>query len=165
MFCLPAGTDPRTRPAGDTWPATWVQRSALSCRHHRVPLALVTDGDHLTLVHAPQGGATGWGTWRASEFATEPVLLDSFRTMLHSRRFTGAAERDTPEALLVESAGSQAEVTDQLGTQVRRATELLVNAISRADRARGGALLTASHRTSLRSRCHRDDAHRVPARR
>ena len=142
VFCLPAGTDPRTRPAGDTWPATWVQRSALSCRHHRVPLALVTDGDHLTLVHAPQGGATGWGTWRASEFATEPVLLDSFRTMLHSRRFTGAAERDTPEALLVESAGSQAEVTDQLGTQVRRATELLVNAISRADRARGGALLT-----------------------
>ena len=141
VFLLPAGTDPRTRPAGDTWPATWVQRSALSCRHHRVPLALVTDGDHLTLVHAPQGGATGWGTWRASEFATEPVLLDSFRTMLHSRRFTGAAERDTPEALLVESAGSQAEVTDQLGTQVRRATELLVNAISRADRARGGALL------------------------
>ena len=141
MFSLPAGTDPRTRPAGDTWPATWVQRSALSCRHHRVPLALVTDGDHLTLVHAPQGGATGWGTWRASEFATEPVLLDSLRTMLHSRRFTGAAERDTPEALLVESAGSQAEVTDQLGTQVRRATELLVNAISRADRARGGALL------------------------
>ena len=141
VFCLPAGTDPRTRPAGDTWPATWVQRSALSCRHHRVPLALVTDGDHLTLVHAPQGGATGWGTWRASEFATEPVLLDSFRSMLHSRRFTGAAERDTPEALLVESAGSQAEVTDQLGTQVRRATELLVNAISRADRARSGALL------------------------
>ena len=142
IFSLPAGTDSRTRPAGDTWPATWVQRAALSCRHHHIPLALVTDGDHLTLVHAPEGGATGWGTWRASEFATEPVLLDSFRSMLHSRRFTGAAERDTPEALLVESAGSQAEVTDQLGTQVRRATELLVNAISRADRDRGGALLT-----------------------
>ena len=141
MFSLPAGTDPRARPAGDTWPATWVQRSALSCRHHHVPLALVTDGDHLTLVHAPLGGATGWGTWRASEFATEPVLLDSFRSMLHARRFLGASERDTPEALLVESAGSQAEVTDQLGTQVRRATELLTNAISRANRDRGGSLL------------------------
>ena len=147
VFSLPAGTDPRARPAGDTWPATWVQRSALSCRHHRVPLALVTDGDHLTLVHAPPGGATGWGTWRASEFATEPVLLDSFRSMLHARRFIGASERDTPEALLVESAGSQAEVTDQLGTQVRRATELLTNAISRANRDRGGTLLAgvASH--------------------
>ena len=141
VFSLPAGTDPRARPSGDTWPASWVQRAALSCRHHRVPLALVTDGDYLTLVHAPEMGATGWGTWRASEFATEPVLLDSFRTMLHSRRFIGAATHDTPEALLAESAGSQAEVTDQLGMQVRQATELLVNAISRADRDRNGALL------------------------
>ena len=141
VFSLPAGTDPRSRPPGDTWPASWVQRSALSCRHHGIPLALVTDGDHLTLVHAPAGGATGWGTWRASEFATEPVLLDSFRSTLRSRRFIAAPEQDTPEALLVESANSQAEVTDQLGSQVRRATELLVNAISRADRDRGGALL------------------------
>ena len=141
VFSLPAGTDPRHRPSGDTWPATWVQRAALSCRHHHVPLALVTDGDHLTLVHAPERGATGWGTWRASEFSTEPVLFDSFRSILRSRRFIGASQHDTPEALLAESASSQAEVTDQLGTQVRRATELLVNAISRANRDRGGALL------------------------
>lgn len=92
VFSLPAGTDPRARPSGDTWPATWVQRAALSCRHHHVPLALVTDGDHLTLVHAPERGTTGWGTWRASEFATEPVLLDSFRSVLRSRRFIGAAQ-------------------------------------------------------------------------
>lgn len=141
VFSLPAGTDPRSRPRSDTWSATWLQRSAMSCRHHKVPLALVTDGDHFTLVHAPQGGATGWGTWRASEFASEPVMLDSLRSMLHSRRFIATAEPDTPEALLTESIGSQAEVTDQLGTQVRRATELLVNAISRADRSRGGKLL------------------------
>ena len=141
VFTLPPGNDPRARPVGDTWPATWVQRAALSCRHHGVPLALVTDGDHLVLVHAPAGGGTGWGTWRASEFASEPVVLDSFRSMLRSRRFIIVSEEDVPEALLVESANSQAEVTDQLGTQVRRATELLVNAISRADRDRGGSLL------------------------
>ena len=141
VFVLPAGTDPRHRPSGDTWPASWVQRAALSCRHHRVPLALVTDGDHLTLVHAPEARATGWGTWRASEFTAEPVLLDSFVSLLSSRRFVGASPQNTPEALLVESASSQAEVTDQLGTQVRRAVELLVNAISRADRSRHGELL------------------------
>ena len=141
VFVLAAGTDPRQRPAGDTWPATWVQRAALSCRHHQIPLALVTDGDHLTLVHAPDRGATGWGTWRASEFASEPVLLDSFVSILRSRRFIGATPQNTPEALLAESAGTQAEVTDRLGTQVRQAVELLVNAISRADRSRGGALL------------------------
>ncbi|MYH72952.1 MAG: restriction endonuclease [Acidimicrobiia bacterium] len=48
-------------------------------------------------------------------------------------------EKDTPESLLVESAGSQAYVTNQLGTQVRQAAELLVNAISRANLDRGGA--------------------------
>lgn len=141
VFCLPSGTDPRDRPAGDNWSATWVQRAALSCRFHGVPLALVTDGDHLTLVHAPQQEATGWGTWRASEFATEPVLLDSFRSMLHSRRFVAVPDRDTPEALFVESAAAEHEVTDQLGSQVRRATELLVNAVSRANLDRDGTLL------------------------
>ena len=141
VFVLSAGTDPRQRPASDTWPATWVQRAALSCRHHQIPLALVTDGDHLTLVHAPERAATGWGTWRASEFASEPVLLDSFVSILRSRRFIGTAPHNTPEALLIESAGTQAEVTDRLGTQVRQAVELLVNAISRADRSRSGALL------------------------
>ncbi len=141
VFSLAAGTDPRARPTGDTWTATWVQRAASSCRDNRVPLALVTDGDHFTLVYVTENRTTGWGTWRASEFATEPVLFDSFRSMLHQRRFIGASQNNTPEALLEESAGSQAEVTDRLGTQVRRATELLVNAISRANRDRSGALL------------------------
>lgn len=141
VFVLPAGTDPRSRPTSDTWSATWLQRSAYACRTHDIALALVTDGDHLTLVHAPSGGALGWGTWRASEFGSEPVMLDSFVSMLRARRFTGVEDRDAPEALLAESVSSQAEVTDQLGTQVRRATELLVNAISRADRSRGGELL------------------------
>ncbi|MDE0351656.1 MAG: restriction endonuclease [bacterium] len=141
VFYLPAGTDPRARPAGDSWSATWVQRAALSCRAHRVPLALVTDGDHLTLVHAREREATGWGTWRASEFATEPVHLNSFRSMLHERRFVAVPDSDTPESLLVESAAAQHEVTDQLGSQVRRATELLVNAVSRANLERNGTLL------------------------
>lgn len=141
VFLLPSGTDPRVSPTADTWPATWVQRAALSCRHNGVPLALVTDGDHLTLVHAPQGAATGWGSWRASEFSTEPILLDSFRSMLHARRFIAVDEKDTPESLLAESAGNQAEVTNQLGSQVRKATELLVNAISRANLDRDGHLL------------------------
>ena len=142
VFVLASGTDPRLRPPGDVWPAAWVQRAALACRHHHVALALITDGDHVALVHAPPRAATGWGVWRASEFASEPVLLDSLRSMLHARRFTAAAPGDTPAALLEESARSQAEVTDQLGSQVRRATELLVNAISRANRDRHGTLLS-----------------------
>ena len=140
VFVLAAGTDPASRPR-DGWPANHIQRAAKCCRHFKVSLALVTDGDHLTLVHASPDHTTGWGTWRASVFATEPVLLDSFSTMLGSRRFTTVTEVDSPAALLAESAGSQAEVTDQLGFQVRRAVELLVSAISRADRSRNGVLL------------------------
>src|SRR5205807_8564107 len=116
-------------------------RAALACRHTGVALALVTDGDHLTLVHGAAGVATGTGTWRASEFAAESILLDSFVSMLGARRFTGVAAADEPEALLAESVRSQADVTDTLGGQVRRAVELLVNAISRANLDRGGALL------------------------
>lgn len=142
VFVLPAGTPPLSSPQGDNWSATHVQRAALACRHFGVPLAVVSDGDHLTLVHARDNETpTGRGTWRASEFAAEPVLLDSLFSMLGARRFTGAEPGDTPKALLAESVDSQADVTDQLGTQVRQAVELLVNAISRANLERNGALL------------------------
>ena len=142
VFALPAGTSPFASPQGDNWSATHVQRAALACRSFGVPLALVTDGDHLTLVHArDKETPTGWGTWRALEFASEPVLLSSFVSMLGARRFTAAEPVDRPAALLAESVDSQADITDQLGTQVRQAVELLVNAISRANLDRGGALL------------------------
>ena len=140
VFVLPAGCDPAQRP-GDGWSATWIQRAAKCCRHCEVPLALVTDGDYLTLVYADRDSATGAGTWRAAAFESEPILLDSFTSMLAARRFTAAAEADTPAALLAESVGSQAEVADQLGWQARRAVELLVNAVSRADLDSEGRLL------------------------
>ena len=144
VFVLPAGHDPNERP-GDGWSATWVQRAAKCCRHFGVPLALVTDGDHLTLVYASHDSPTGSGTWRAAAFDTEPVLLDSFVSMLAARRFTAAAEKDAPAALLKESEDSQADVADQLGWQARRAVELLVNAISRANLERSGDLLAEVH--------------------
>ena len=43
--------------------------------------------------------------------------------------------------MLAESAQAQEEVTSRLGTQVRQAVELLVGALSRANRARKGELL------------------------
>ncbi len=140
VFTLPVGIDPASRPR-DGWSATWIERAAQCCRKFKVPLALVTDGDYLTLVHASDNHPTGWGTWRASVFATEPAFLASFVAMLDARRFTTVGDADTPAALLVESVGSQADVTDQLGLQVRRAVELLVNAISRANLDRKGHLL------------------------
>src|SRR5262249_46550028 len=82
-------------------------------------------------------------TWVATVFAegAERTFLDSFTTVLGARRFFAVAAEDRLDALLAESAQAQTDVTDQLGLQVRRATELLVAAISRADRDRGGGKL------------------------
>lgn len=123
------------------WAATPVERAALLCRAVNVPLALVTDTDRFALVWAPATGPSGYAIWTSSLFGEERLLLDSFVALLGSQRFFGVAERETLEALLTESGAAQAEVTDRLGEQVRRAVELLVGAFSRADRSSGGQFL------------------------
>lgn len=134
---LPADMPGRT----DRWAASPIERAATLCREVNVPLALVTDADRFTLVYAPRNAAAGWATWPSSLFAEERTLLDSFVSVLGLRRFFGVAANETVEALFAESANAQAEVTNQLGKQVRAAVELLVGAISRADRATRGELL------------------------
>src|SRR5205085_8928577 len=104
-------------------------------------LALVTDTDRFVLVWAPRNAATGSATWGSSLFGEERPLLDSFVSLLGARRFFAVGPDDALEALFVESAGAQAEVTNQLGRQVRAAVELLTGASSRADQAADGALL------------------------
>jgi hypothetical protein len=134
---LPADLPGRT----ERWAASPIERAATLCRETNIPLALVTDADRFALVYAPRNAAAGWATWPSSLFAEERTLLDSFVSALGLRRFFGVAATETLEALFAESANAQAEVTDQLGRQVRAAVELLVGAISRADRATRGELL------------------------
>lgn len=139
----PAGTNLAAHLAGERWAASPIDRMVALCRGVDCRLGLVTDGDRFTLVWAPASGPVGRATWVASVFAegSERNLLDSFTTLLGAKRFFAAAKENQLEALLAESANAQADVTGQLGLQVRRATELLVAAFSRADRERGGDLL------------------------
>ena len=111
------------------------------CRGTGVRLGLVTNGDLWTIVDAPVGGATGVATWDASLWMEERLTLDAFTTLLGVRRFFSVADSDTLEAMLSESANAEAEVTDQLGKQVRAAVELLVDAMSRENRDTGGGHL------------------------
>lgn len=141
VMTLPTGTKPLARMGGAAWSATPVQRLALLCRAADCPLGLVTDGDLFTFVRAPRDGATGWGTWRATLFSSEPAMLDSLVSLWNLRRFQAMGEADTPEALLARSAENQSEITNTLGRQARRAVELMVNAISRGDLGSGGRLL------------------------
>lgn len=139
----PAGTNLSAHLTGERWAASPVDRMTTLCRSVGCVLGLVTDGDRFTIVWAPATGAVGRATWVASIFAegAERNLLDSFTTLLGAKRFFATSPENRLEALLAESAQAQADVSGQLGLQVRRATELLVAALSRADREADGKLL------------------------
>lgn len=138
---LPSAVRLDARSVGDRWSATPVERLILLCRATGVELGLVTNATNWVFVWAPRAGASGTATFSADLFSEEPVLLNAFTSVLGARRFFAVAEPDRLEALLVESASAQAEVTGKLGQQVREAVELLVTAMSRADRERDGVLL------------------------
>jgi hypothetical protein len=126
---------------GRRWKASPATRAMELCHAAEVPLALVTNGAAFTLVHARRGETTTYATFHAPLFVEEPVLFDAFRALLGQQRLFGVADADTLEALLAESAANQQEVTDQLGSQVRHAVEVLVQAIDRANNDLKGALL------------------------
>jgi len=106
-----------------------------------VRLGLVTNGEHWMLVDAPKGETTGYASWYASLWLEEYITLRAFRSLLSAARFFGVADNETIEALLTKSASNQQEVTDQLGYQVRRAVEVLIQSLDRADQDYGRELL------------------------
>ncbi len=107
-----------------------------------VPLGLVTNGEHWMMVYAPRGETTGYASWYATLWQEEKITLRAFRSLLSAYRFFGAAEDQTLEKLFEESAKNQQEVTNQLGYQVRRSVEMLVQALDKADRDRNRILLS-----------------------
>lgn len=126
---------------GKRWAASPATRMAELLRDAGVRLGLVTNGERWMLVDAPRGETTGFVSWYAQLWLEEPLTLRAFRSLLGTHRFFGAGATDTLEEMLADSATDQADVTTQLGRQVRRAIEILVQSIDRADRDRGRTLL------------------------
>lgn len=126
--------------AGQTWAASPVERMIALCRATGVRVGLITDGEQWTLVSVPADGASSLGTWYARIWQQETVTLQAFVSLLGVRRCFGPAE-GTPETLFARSLEHQNEVTDTLGEQVRRAVEVLVQALDRADLDRDRQLL------------------------
>jgi hypothetical protein len=126
---------------GTHWKASPAGRMTELLHGTGIRLGLITNGEHWILIDAPVGETSGYASWYASLWQEEPLTLRAFRSLLSVQRFFGVADRDTLEALLAESASDQQEVTDQLGYQVRRAVEVLVQAIDRIDKDRGRTLL------------------------
>jgi Eco57I restriction-modification methylase/restriction-modification enzyme MmeI-like protein len=126
---------------GQVWAASPIDRAAELARASNVALALVTDGARWTLVWAREGETTGTCTWRGELWLEEPITLRAFVTLLGAKRFFNLPVEEGLAKLLEESAGKQQEVADQLGSQVRRAVELLIATLDREDRDRHGELL------------------------
>jgi Eco57I restriction-modification methylase/restriction-modification enzyme MmeI-like protein len=140
----PPGVTPTGRVRGEAWAATPVDRVARLCRAHGVELGLVTDGRWWTLVWAPRGGVTTTATFDTMTWPerADRDVVRAFRSLLCRSRFFAVPDDETLVPLLRRSLEGGEEVTEALGTQVRRAVELLVEAFSRHDtraRERGEA--------------------------
>lgn len=127
-------------------PATRMMELLHACN---VRLGLVTNGEHWLLVNAPRGETTGFISWYGVLWLEEHITLRAFRSLLGVQRFFGVDDSQTLEALLKESVTDQQEVTDQLGYQVRKAVEVLVEALDRIDQDRNRTLLQGISETQL----------------
>ncbi|HEX5086035.1 MAG TPA: DNA methyltransferase, partial [Blastocatellia bacterium] len=114
-----------------------------------VRLGLVTNGERWMMVYAPRGETTGYASWYAGLWMEEKITLQAFRSLLGAHRFFNTPDDQTLDAMLAESAKHQQEVTDQLGYQVRRAVETLINSLDRADLDSKRELLVGVPETEL----------------
>lgn len=125
---------------GSRWKASPDTRMTELLHATGVRLGLVTNGEQWMLVNAPKGETTGYASWYSGLWLEEPITFRAFRSLLRLGRFN-AEEDKTLEALLTKSASNQQEVTDQLGYQVRKAVEVLIHSLDRADQDFGRSLL------------------------
>lgn len=135
-----AGTDLQAALKLDGWSATPAERMERLCRASGCRLGLVTDGERWMLVDAPVGTVSTFASWYARLWGQERLTLQAFLTLLGIRRFFGPDDETLP-SMLDESLQHQEEVTNALGEQVRRAVEVLIQALGKEDRERSGALL------------------------
>jgi Eco57I restriction-modification methylase/MmeI, target recognition domain len=124
---------PTGRIGGSAWSATPADRLAQLLRRHDVPLGLVTDGRWWVLVRAPHGKATTQAAFDASLWREERDLARAFVSLLSRARFFGVPDEETLPGLLDKSQEYGEEITEALGVQVRRAVELLIEAIGQAE--------------------------------
>ncbi|MCW5968502.1 MAG: hypothetical protein KIT57_08305 [Blastocatellales bacterium] len=140
IHVFPPDTDLSTSMKFGGLSCTPSDRMALHLRALNQPFGLMTNGERWMLVHAPMGQVATFASWYARIWGQEPETLRAFASLLSIRR-SFAPEQDRLPALFERSLKHLDEVTDALGDQVRRAIEVLVQAIDRADQDRNRELL------------------------
>lgn len=124
----------------DSWHLSIMDRMTMLCRDTEVSLGLVTNGEQWMLVHRPTGEVSGYVIWLSRIWFQELSTLKAFQSLLGIRRCFGP-EEERLETLLTDSIENQEDVTETLGEQVRRAVEVLVQSLDKADEDRNRELL------------------------
>jgi hypothetical protein len=117
-------------PGLDGWAATEIDRMAALLRKAGVAIGLVTDGRWWAIVWAEEGKTTGSGIVDAVTWGEEPLLRDAFLALIDQQRLRAKNPDHRLSRLLERSELEAEEVTEALGTQVRRSVELVVQAFS-----------------------------------
>ena len=154
-------------PLDDGWAASPIDRMEELLRAGGVPIGVVTDGRWWAIVSARQETMVASGIVDAQTWIEEPADPQRVRRTAQRRRLIGGKPEDRLTELFGESVAAAEEITEALGTQVRRAVELLVQAFSEAalDAAAAASPTRCppTARRHLRGRGHGDDAGGVPA--
>lgn len=137
---FPQDTDLEKVNIQDTWPVPIYERMTLLCRAKSVRLGIITNGERWMMVNAPVGSTGSHVSWYARLWFQEPITLKAFQSLFGVRRWFGPQEETLP-SMLDESLQHQEEVTDTLGEQVKRAVEVLVQCLDKADLDRNRELL------------------------
>ena len=124
----------------DGWASTPAERMVRLCRATGCRLGLVTNGERWMMVDAPVGAVTTFASWYARIWGQESITLQAFVHLLGIRRFF-VDESERLPALFDRSLKFQDDVTDALGEQVRRAVEVLIQSLDKADQDRDRELL------------------------
>ena len=121
----------------EAWPISPIERLRTLCRATGVRCGLVTNGVDIAIVDVPGLQSTdpvsGAGLWDNDTLHGEPSALAALRDLIGQRRTLTLERKDTLPELLAESREAGQALTDQLGLQVRRAVEIFVRALDRAN--------------------------------
>lgn len=114
----------------DGWATSPIDRMELMLRAAGVPIGVVTDGRWWAIVSAPRKTMVASGVVDSQTWVEESDTRDAFAALLSPLRLAGGAEADRLPAMFRDSVAAAEEITESLGSQVRRAIELLVQSFS-----------------------------------
>ncbi|MFI5503468.1 Eco57I restriction-modification methylase domain-containing protein [Nocardia asteroides] len=114
----------------DGWAAGPIDRMEELLRRAEVPVGLVTDGRWWALVSARPQTMVASGIVDAQTWIEEPATRNAFFELIGRRTLIGGRAEERLTEVFAASVAAAEEITETLGVQVKRAVELLVQALS-----------------------------------